>query len=135
MNDHKIRQINAEAGHRKFIQALSAGQANALDRFNQTMKPGQRVLFHNPVDLVFEVSAIAPVLDPGAPPGLMNVTLAATITVPMPANQANQAMMILPFLGAAPMGPTAQGDGDHGPTESGEGDEAGVGSEDDSDRP
>ena len=96
------------------MQALSAGQAGAYDRLRQPIQPGGKVLWSPPYDLIFDVAAVAPVLDPGAPAGLMNVTVTVTATVQMYANQPNVQMLMIPALGGAAR---AQGDGDHDDSE------------------
>lgn len=136
MNESKVRSINQETAHRRFIQALSAGQVGAYDRLQQPIQVGVKVLWSPPYDLIYDVTSVAPVLDPGAPAGLMNVTLTVTATVQMAANQPNPQFLNLPFLRPAAQGQALQGSVDHGSdAESGEGGEASGGSLSDPDCP
>lgn len=95
MNDHKARQAQMQAASRQFLNALSAGQAGARDRFNNIIEPGQKLLYKTPFDLMFEVVAVAPVLDPNVPPGMMDVTLAVRFPLRVMANQPNPGAVIV----------------------------------------
>ena len=95
MNDHRARQEALQAAQKQFLNALSAGQAGALDRFARPLLVGQKVLYHPPFDLIFKVDAIAPVLDPKAQPGLMAVTLSVTFPLHMIANRPEVGMVIV----------------------------------------
>ncbi len=100
MNEHQARREAMAREQRKFLNALSAGQAGAIDRLSRTIKPGQKLLFHPPYDLIFDVQAVNPVLDPSAPPGLMVLTLSVVMPVQLQANSPNPTMVIVAEAGA-----------------------------------
>ena len=95
MNEHKRRSEAAQAEIKKFLTALSAGQAAPVDRFNRKIEVGQKILLSTPVDLVFDVVGIAPVLDPQAPPGLINVQVTVTVPITCQANRPAQNVVII----------------------------------------
>ena len=95
MNEQKRRNEAAQAEIKKFLTALSAGQAAPVDRFNRKIEVGQKILLSTPVDLVFDVVGIAPVLDPQAPPGLINVQVTVTIPITCQANRPAQNVVII----------------------------------------
>lgn len=95
MSEQKRRNEAAHAEIRKFLTALSAGQAAAVDRFNRKIEVGQKLLVSTPVDLVFDVVGIAPVLDPQAPPGLINVQVTVTVPITVQANRPAQNVIII----------------------------------------
>jgi len=78
----------------QFTQAMAAGTAGAIDRFGKRVEVGQYVLYHSEVDLVFEVKAIAPVVDPMLPVGLVRLSLECTVPVTLPANQRQIALAV-----------------------------------------
>lgn len=84
-----------QAESRRFLSALSAGQAGARDRFNNIIEGGQKLLYKTPYDLIFDVVSVAPVLDPQAPPGMMDVMLTVTFPLRVMANQANPGAVIV----------------------------------------
>ena len=105
MSEQKRRADELEAGRRRFLTALSAGQVGVNDRFGRRIEPGMKVLIHAPVDLVFDIAAVGPVLDPHVPPGLMVVTV--SLTPPcnqfsMHANQPWQQAVIIGEAGPQP---------------------------------
>ena len=103
MNDHQARQQQLQAQQRRFLQALSAGQVSALDRFGQKMEAGQSLLFRPPFDLVYQIAGISPVLDPRMAPGLLAVTLTVTFPFHVQGNQPNpNAVIVLGKTQAAP---------------------------------
>lgn len=79
MGEQKRRQEELEKAFSQFTQAVARGQLNAFDRFGQSIEVGDRVLYHAPQDLIFEVMAVDPVLDRAMPPGLMRVMLQAVV--------------------------------------------------------
>ena len=95
MNEHQRRREAQQAAQRQFLNALSAGQAGALDRFANPIQVGQKILYHPPFDLIYEVASVAPVLDPKMAPGMMAVTLTVTFPVHMGANQPNPNAVIV----------------------------------------
>lgn len=86
--DHKTQEQNNQA-HNRFRNALSAGQAAPLDRFGFPIEVGAKVLYRPPMDLVFTVASIKPILDPRQPAGQMDVTLQVSFPLRLPANQIN----------------------------------------------
>lgn len=95
MNEHQVRQKQMQEASRQFLQALSSGQANPLDRFQNIIQRGQKLLYKAPVDVLFDVVSITPVLDPNVPPGYLDVQLTVTFPVRVLANQQNQRMIVM----------------------------------------
>lgn len=90
MNEHQRRAQELAEGRRRFLTALSAGQVGVNDRFGNRVEVGQKLLIHSPVDLIFDVTSIAPILDPHAPPGLLTVTVSISAPFNQFSMQANQ---------------------------------------------
>jgi hypothetical protein len=68
---------------------MNIGPLNAFprDRFNNRIGKGQKVLYRNPHDLVWDVVDVQPVLDPRAPTNAVRVVLMATVPIVCPGNQ------------------------------------------------
>ena len=63
MNEQQRRQQEMQTAQRRFLQALSAGQVGAKDRFGRAVGPNMKVLFKLPFDLIWDVASVAPMLD------------------------------------------------------------------------
>lgn len=84
---HKRRQrAMAEAHIQKAIQAGDP-RVFPMDRFGAPCIPGAKILYRPDFDFVYEVLEVAPVLDPGAPPGMIKVTMVAETTIVLRAGQ------------------------------------------------
>lgn len=95
--NERARQQFREAQQRRDVaQQLANGDAHVLDRFGKPITPGALVLWRAPFDMVCEVTAVTPVLDPRFPPGL--VQLVVTMTAPV------QAAMGAPQMGLVVVG-------------------------------
>jgi hypothetical protein len=81
MNEHQRRQQEMADARRKFADGVARGQIAALDRFGNRIDIGDKLMWKNLVDLVFDVVAVNPVMDPRVAPGLMDITL--TVTFPI----------------------------------------------------
>ena len=110
MNEHQLRQKQAQEATRRFLQGLSAGQVAAVDRYGRALKVGQTVLIQPELSLEFQVTAVNPVLDPKVPPGYMSVTFSATIPFVDKANVPWVRVLIIkePAEGAAGFVPPAE---------------------------
>lgn len=95
MNEQQRRQQEMQTAQRRFLQALSAGQVGAKDRFGRAVGPNMKVLFKLPFDLIWDVASVAPMLDPRQPPGLLVVTLIGKCTYTMMANQPDVNMIVM----------------------------------------
>ncbi len=95
MNEQNRRAEEARRASKQFLQALSAGQVSPLDRFQNPIRMGDKVLYKTPYDLIFTVQAITPVLNPNVPPGLMDVILTVTVPLRVAANQPNPNAVIV----------------------------------------
>ena len=71
----------ARAMRQQFAQAFAAGQVHVKDRFGRNVALNDLVIYNPPQPLVFQVTALDPVLDPNQPPGLLRVNL--NIDVPI----------------------------------------------------
>ena len=72
--------------------------AIAIDRLGKLIEAGHLILFHAEEDLIFEVTDVRPVLNPGmvaAGKGAMQITLAAKFPVQCAAAVANRGMVIV----------------------------------------
>jgi hypothetical protein len=67
---------------RKQLLVDTAASAKILDRFGRVLIPGAQVVYRSPIDLVFTVADVAPVLDPRAQAGLHQVKLLCEVTLP-----------------------------------------------------
>jgi hypothetical protein len=67
---------------RKQLLVDTAASAKILDRFGRVLVPGAQVVYRSPIDLVFTVADVAPVLDPRAQAGLHQVKLLCEVTLP-----------------------------------------------------
>lgn len=88
MNDHQRRQEELQKAKRHFLQAAAQGKAGVLDRFGNRVEEHDR-LFYAPrsdLDILWEVKAVGPNVDPGAPAGAMNLVLFAMVPLGLMAN-------------------------------------------------
>jgi hypothetical protein len=110
VNEHQLRQKQAQEQTRRFLQALSAGQVGAVDRYGRLLKVGQTVLIQPELALEFQVTAVNPVLDPKVPPGYMSVTFSASFPLIDKANTPWMRVLIVkePAEGAAGFVPPAE---------------------------
>jgi hypothetical protein len=67
----------------------------ALDRFGQPISVGDIVLFTPPVPQTFAVQAVAPVLDPRMPTGLLQVVLGASLPLLVPKVQPINSLIVV----------------------------------------
>lgn len=68
------------AERRKFQQAFAAGAVFVTDRFGNRIEPGDVLVYLPPSSgIVCQVGALTPVLDPGAQPGFVRLTLVTEI--------------------------------------------------------
>jgi len=95
-------QDELRKARKQFANAIAAGQVHVLDRFNNGLKPGQKVLYRPPFDLIFDVVDVAPVFDLNMPPGAMTVTLTVTLPIKVMANQTQGGMIVLAEMPDAP---------------------------------
>lgn len=72
---------------RMFAQAVAAGSVSALDRFGTQLRPGAKVLYRPPNDMVFVVEDIKAPVDPRIPPGWVEVILVCRAPIQMPVGQ------------------------------------------------
>lgn len=78
--DDFARQQEIAKMRREFAGAVARGEARVLDRFSNILEAGSLVVWKTPEDFVWLVKEVKPVLDPKAPPGVVEMTL--TVTVP-----------------------------------------------------
>lgn len=100
-------------------QAIQSGDPRVFpsDRFGAPVTPGSHILFRPTYDFVYEVLDVKPVLDPNAPPGMINLVLASETTITIPAGTPLMNMVRLlagPEASTSEPVPSAQGDGDPG---------------------
>lgn len=69
--------------------------APPCDRIMQPIKKGQLVVFKADNDPIFEVLDVKPVMDPRQPPGLVQVTLAATLVIGMRAGAPASSVLVI----------------------------------------
>ena len=72
-------QAKQEFVLRQFAAQVANGHAYAIDRINQRIEVGSLVVWRPPADLIFEVVDIAPVLNPGEPPGRLKLALSTLV--------------------------------------------------------
>lgn len=81
MNEQERQQQERARQMKSFAAAFGRGQANAVDRFGQIIKDGDKLMLKFQVDPIVDVMAVNPVLDPKAPAGLIDVM--CTVTFPL----------------------------------------------------
>lgn len=79
----------------------NGGGPAVLDRFNNPIPVGGMVIYHPPVDLVYQVVDVRPVMDPRAPKGLATVTLQVQFPIQVPFGHPN--MQLLCIAGPQPI--------------------------------
>lgn len=75
---------------KKLTDTVNIGPINQMpiDRFGNVIREGSTVMFRPEVDLVYQVVGVRPVMDPRAPPGLVDVQLqVAPFVLRVPARQ------------------------------------------------
>lgn len=81
-NQRAKAQFAAGLNRKRMADAIGTGQVNAVDRFTQPIEVGKLCVYQpNPDIMLWEVTEVRPVLDPGAPPGMVRVTCATSITM------------------------------------------------------
>lgn len=90
MNDQKRHAEQHAQNLRNFAAAFGRGQAKALDRFNNEIRDGDKLMLHFAIDPVVDVVSVNPVLDPKAPAGLIDVLVTVTLPLRVQAGQAFQ---------------------------------------------
>lgn len=63
----------------QIAQGMAAGSLGVVDRFGNKVEVGQFVLFHTPLDQIWQVMEVAPVMDIRQQAGLARITLSATV--------------------------------------------------------
>jgi hypothetical protein len=99
MNEHRQRQEELARARRQFQQMVALGQIGARDRFGNPIETGDQMMVRLPFDLVYQVVAVNPVMDPREPPGLMD--LVCTVTFPL-RMRAGEAYMLGHVVAKAP---------------------------------
>lgn len=114
MNEHKQRQEELARARRQFQQMVALGQIGARDRFGNMIETGDQMMVRLPFDLVYQVVAVNPVLDPNQPPGLMD--LVCTVTFPLRIRVGEPYMLGHVVAKAPPMAAVQPGSDNGGPT-------------------
>ncbi len=114
---HDHRNVRDKALLRQF----QSGSLAALDAFGRPLEIQDDVLYQPPSALIYKIMAAAPILDPQAPPGLLQLTLVCTVPVNVMSGQPTPNLMLVGRYGqalapvakpSAPVSPeTAQGNG------------------------
>lgn len=78
---HRFGQHQARVAAQRAQAKVQSGVIPPRDRFGNAIQPGDLVVYHPPVDLVFQVKDVKPVMDPRAPQGLVNVVLVVEVPV------------------------------------------------------
>jgi hypothetical protein len=81
MSEQQRRQEQAAQQMKSFASAFAQGLAKPVDRFNNEIKAGDKIMLRFGVDPVLDVVSITPVLDPRAEPGMIDVV--CTVTFPL----------------------------------------------------
>jgi hypothetical protein len=68
-----------------FTEAARIGLVHAVDRLGRRLEPGDLVLLHSELDLIFQVASITPILDPKHPSGYVRLLCRAEVPITMPA--------------------------------------------------
>ena len=94
----------------QFAQAVASGATGVIDRFGNRIEPGSSILFKPPFDYIYKVESISPVLEPGAPAGLVRMRLTIDVPVAVPVNQQQMNMIVVssPKGGEQPQAPAAE---------------------------
>ena len=87
MNEQERQQQERARQMKSFAAAFGRGQANAVDRFGQIIRDGDKMMLRFQVDPIVDVMAVNPVLDPKAPAGLIDVMCTVTFPLRVPAGQ------------------------------------------------
>lgn len=99
-------KLDADAARlrQQFAQAVARGDAALRDRFGNAIQPGTKILWHTPVDMIWTVVDVKPVLDPRQQPGLVELVLTSDSARNfLPVNQPLVGMIVI----AGPASPTA----------------------------
>lgn len=70
-------QARMAQAQQQFAQQLAAGNISARDRFGSPITKGSIIIWDANQQVVWEVVDVAPVLDPSAPPGAVDVQVRA----------------------------------------------------------
>lgn len=65
------------------------------DRFGVPIAPNTNVLFRPSYDFVYQVTDVAPVIDPRVPPGQVRLTLQSVTTITVPAGMPLMNMLVI----------------------------------------
>lgn len=94
--DERFKQEQMKRAQADFARAVQQGMVAPIDRFGNRVRPGMRVLYRPPFDLVYEVDAITPLLDPRQPAGLVTLMLSVkAFPVVVPVGQIYPAILVL----------------------------------------
>lgn len=94
-SDERFKQAQQARERQEFARAVATEGLAPADRFGNPLQAGQFVLYSPPVDLVYKITDVMPVLDPRFPAGLCDVTLQITTSLKLPVRVPNQHMIVL----------------------------------------
>lgn len=101
-NERARQQFQLARARKQFADAVGSGQVPVIDRFGNQVEIGAHVIwFPPPYGLNYIVKDIAPVLDPGAPPGLMKITLVCEVPAVYQAGTPAKDMLLIQRGGMA----------------------------------
>lgn len=86
--DQRKMQAEMQKAQQRFAQDVASGVAVALDRFKVTLEIGDLVVYAPPIDSVYQIMDIKPLLDPRQPAGLVQMILSCTLPIYLPVMQA-----------------------------------------------
>lgn len=114
MNEHRRR----EADRARMLDAIASGRSKPLDRMGIPIAEGDRVVYRAMVDPVYIVDRVTPIVDPGAPPGYVRVSLSTYVDVPVAVGNPVQNMIIVARAQARPDSAPGPGSPADSPAES-----------------
>src|SRR5262245_14606964 len=92
-NQPRGPQQQAAAARQQFVAAFRGGRVAVLDRFGNTVKAGDHVIWRPPHDLVYQVTDAVPVMDPNLPPGFVRLMLQVTVPIQYPVGKRHMDLM------------------------------------------
>lgn len=93
-NQQARQQFQMQQELRKFVQAFQAGQTAPVDRFGNRIAAGALVVWKPPIDMVYQVTDVKPVLDPRAA-GWVTLTLQLTSPVNVMSGRPTDSLIIV----------------------------------------
>lgn len=103
----QMRQHQSQQGRLAEQARAMAVTAPPIDRFGVPLTPKDLVLYRPPMDLIFRVEDVKPVVDPRAPPGMVTLVLSVVTTVHVPAGQPQINMVVVGVAEEQPADPPA----------------------------